>query len=524
MIKDENAYFDPKYFVSLLENYFKCNIYIFTRTQDNNGQMALPRYSQAYYKNLNRNKTVIIYEHMGSTSDNAQYPRCELVVKWKIAAKSEDDVAYFFDYNSKISVGIRNVSEKIHKSYVLNTEILPIIFPINTKIIKLLEQGIDSYGKTRFVTFEYESHTGMFITTPIQPLVLKEAKEWYIIKLPINIAVKLCNLLKITISDRTIISENNTNITKEIEGYFGNVKVTIPVEDISEKNLNKILGKNANIIKNTSIIPYMVKFTDKRFSLIDNYNRYKKLARYVTEYTYWLFSVYIHNKKIKIDEMDDSTIIKTFFMENVMIDKDFEYKNVEKKFSMTGGIMKKNKLVVKSDETLKRLVYSLRVFIKYNRNKVYNYHTKKVIEHYYVDITDFDKYQDQVILYGSNSIGKWITEQMIKYQLYENVRINYYFPYFFQNNLVDEFIYLAQNTDDLYKAFDISVQWYEFGKNPGNNPDGISNVKPEFDLYKYTNKNKIEKIHIKGASVIFEIKILGYKIDNIPMYTVLLKL
>lgn len=526
MINDKNAYFDPKYFVSLLENYFKCNIYVFTRSQDNNGKMALPRYSQAYYKNVNRNKSVIIYEHMGSTSDNAKYPRCELVVKWKISAKSEDDVSYCFDYNSKISLGIRNVAEKIHKSYVLNTEILPIVFPINTKTIKLIEQGIDSYGKTRFVIFEYESNKGMFITTPIQPLVLKEAKEWNVLKLPINIAVKLCIALNIKITSRSVVKENNIDITKEIQGVLGNINITIPVEDITYKYIEKTIGKNIREIENIQVVPYSVKFTDKKFSLIDNYNKYKKLARYITEYIYWMFSMYIKNKKIKIENIDDPIIIKTFFMENIIVDKNFEYKNVEKKFSLSSGIMNKNKMVVKSDETLKRLIYSLRVFAKYNRNKLYNYHSRKVIENYYVDVTDFDKYQDQVILYGSNSVEKWIIEQKIKYQLYDSIRIDYYFPYFFQNNLIDDSIYLAQNTDDLYKAFEISRQWYEFGKNTINidNLSDVDKIDLEFDLYRYINNKNIEKIHISGSNVSFNIKIIGYKVDGIPIYTVLLNL
>ena len=54
------------------------------------------------------------------------------------------------------------------------------------------------------------------------------------------------------------------------------------------------------------------------------------------------------------------------------------------------------------------------------------------MENYYIDTTDFDEYKDQVLLYGDESILKWIDEVSNKYTLYSTVQPNIiYKPYFF---------------------------------------------------------------------------------------------
>ena len=68
MISDDNVYMDPKLFISLLENVFKCNIFIFNRI-DNESRLILPNHVQSYYKFKNEYNSIFIYEHMGSPSD-----------------------------------------------------------------------------------------------------------------------------------------------------------------------------------------------------------------------------------------------------------------------------------------------------------------------------------------------------------------------------------------------------------------------------------------------------------------------
>ena len=78
IIKDEN-YINPHIFYPILEHIFKCNIILFTRNQQNpNGILSCPYFDKEYlkFKSDNKEKFVIIYEHMGAEIDNAKYPQC----------------------------------------------------------------------------------------------------------------------------------------------------------------------------------------------------------------------------------------------------------------------------------------------------------------------------------------------------------------------------------------------------------------------------------------------------------------
>jgi hypothetical protein len=89
---------------------------------------------------------------------------------------------------------------------------------------------------------------------------------------------------------------------------------------------------------------------------------------------------------------------------------------------------------------------------------------------------------------------------------------------------IDNNVYLAQNTQTLAKASDIAVSWIRKDYNVGVYAE--SNLPPvSFVLYSYRNSNDISKgMLIKGKPFSNEVKILGYKIDNNPEYTVLLPL
>ena len=106
-------------------------------------------------------------------------------------------------------------------------------------------------------------------------------------------------------------------------------------------------------------------------------------------------------------------------------------------------------------------------------------------------MSDFDQYQFQVILQGDNSVDKWIQEQKTKYFLYDSVQPQLITPYFFKNDLVDDKIYLAQNTDDIGKAMNIYNIWKKFNWNVGN--DLITSNQLDrfltFSLFRYINSS-----------------------------------
>lgn len=494
LIKDPEVYFDPKLFIHLLEDRFDCNIYLFTR-EVMDGEMTLPRHLQAYYKNYNKRRSIYVYEHMGS-----EYPQCELIIKYN-TKKGKNNSQYSFTYNE--SKNIRNVYSRLRKSYALNNIINETIIPPFHSSVKIYTQFIDSYGKTRILNIMYKNKKISLIISPIQPIKVLETTKSEIFLTDIKSAMELVEILQIKVKSQTIIG----NVNKELNGYMGNIFVSIPIE-----NGYKIDGIQEK--------QHGLSFPEKHISLLDKYNNNKKLARYLVEYTLWMYSTYLHeNGIVNITDKNISQFAEKLFI----IKPDYIYKHIEKLFNKNSSIIYGGKIVVHNKETIKRLMYVLRLSIQRNIDNVRKYHEYKIIQNYYVDITDFDKYNEQVILFGEESVDKWITDNNIVYNIHNEVQIGINTPYFFKNTLIDTNIYLAQNTQTLDKATDIAVTWVRKGYNVGIYATNMTPV--TFTLYSYINENTIRKgMKIKGKPFSEEVKIIGYKIDNKAEYTVLLSL
>jgi hypothetical protein len=498
MIKNLEVYFDPKLFVHIIEDRFDCNIFLFTR-KILDGEMVLPRHLQAYYKNRTKKRCVYVYEHMGSESDYAKYPQCELIIKYN-TKKSKGNVQYSFTH--KESRNVRNVYTRLRKAYALNNAINETYMPINPSI-KIKSQWIDSYGKTRRLNIIYENQNISLIVTPIQPIKVKETTTTTIYLTDVATAMKLVNVLNIQVGSQTVIG----GVTKEINGTLGNVNISIPIN-----NEDKIYG-----------IPekqHSLSFPEKDESSLGKYNTNKKMARYLVEYTLWVYSTYLNENGI-VDVSDNN--IAQFAKNFYTIKPGYDYGYIEKILKKDSSILDGGKIVVHNEETIKRLVYVLRLSAKRNVDSVRKYHERVVIKNFYVDITDFDIYSDQVILYGEESVNKWIQENNVIYTIQDEVQIGTNTPYFFKNSLVDNSVYLAQNTQTLDKASDIAVAWVREGYNVSIYAQNTTPV--SFTLYSYINGSNISAgRQIKGKPFSSEVKILGYKIDNNAEYTVLLPL
>ena len=172
-ISNFSVYFDPKLFISLLENIYECNIILFSR-DDETDEMILPRHLEAYYKTRRDYPYIFIYEHLGSHSDHAKYPRCELISRW-LTTESETHT-YVFPYSGKIGKHVHNIYNKLRKAYALNKYIPEAEFNIPT----VLEQGMDSYGKCRMINISYKNNISTLFTDPLQPF--QAVENWNIRK------------------------------------------------------------------------------------------------------------------------------------------------------------------------------------------------------------------------------------------------------------------------------------------------------------------------------------------------------
>ena len=205
--------------------------------------------------------------------------------------------------------------------------------------------------------------------------------------------------------------------------------------------------------------------------------------------------------------------IKDFIKEYIIIIPDFVYTKIDKNFQLNTGLMSNNKLVIQTEDIVKRLIYVLRITFLRNRQKILDYYKKLTIDDYYSDITDFETYNFQVILEGSDSLSKWISELQTNYTLYSQIQFEYTFPYFFKNSLINNEIYLTQNFDSLEKALNVSKLWVK------------SNIiNPSYTLYSYSNSTDIITHNIIGQMNNYNFKVIVSKYNEKLLFTVLLSI
>lgn len=516
-INDLDKYFDPKLFIHILELKFDCNIFIFSK--NNKGELILPRHIKGYYKLKNNKKSIFIYEHTGGESEKVEYPQCELIVR----DIGEETPEYNFSYGSIISENIFNVFNKINTSYIFNKKIEFIEFNIFSKTNVIpISQVIDSYGKTRCINLMYRNNTISLNTTPLPPFNIKEDIISNINLTDINTAIDLASELNITILYQLVDGDNNI---KDLRGKIGNVNVSIPIDGNDKqiyaipviKIINKdIIGKN--------IESDLFNYSDSYISILNEFNFYKKLSRYIIEYIIWLYSTFVNRNNIKEVDYLKSDILESFKNSYILIDENFNYGQINKSFSMSSGLFSNKKLVLKSEETLKRLFYVLKLFITRDVNSFINFKDREMIQDFYEDLTDFDYYPFQVILQGEDSIIKWIDEKNKNNFLSNEIIYEKSLPYFFRNQLInDNKIYLVQNTDNYIKAQNIAIFWNNYRYNPGNNVVIEKTSICKAIMYSYKNNKNINTYLIDGEDNDYNINIIGYKIEGKSLFSVLLE-
>lgn len=491
LIKNNSVYLSPLYFCQLLESYFQCTIYLF----DKEG-LVLPRHVQGYYTLENKNRpTILVYQNKGSESDHAKYPQCELIIRWNTDEPDLDNnTNYFYDSTDKISIKFKSFFNIVNKAYTLNREINPIKIP-DLKNAK--EQLIDVYGKCRRI--DYGTITVFF--DPLPPLGLKITSS------PVKeVSYQQAEEFIRTIGGSIMFQKVNNNKTMEIAFSYKSIKGSIPIIPINPISDLPIIAENV-LYKET---------TSKYETFIEN----KKNSRYITEYTYWLFSKYLEEKKVQVSDK----VFNSFYDDKMIIIPNKKYSNIKRTFSLESPVLKNGKLITVSEDMGKSLIFMLRLYYSHYPQKLINYKNNLTITEYYMDVDDFEKHSSQIVLRGEDSVYKWLSEFKILYHLTEEILIGTTSPYFFTNSLISDKIFLAKNANSLESALGVAYCWYNKGYAPSGEPP--TKEKPySFTLYSYKNAYDIEKFKIKGTmSVEKELRILGYKLNNLPFFTVLLDL
>ena len=386
-LNNYNQFFEPNLFVSILEKIYKCNIYVFNK----NG-LILPRFQKKYFSSkINTKENIFIYQHRGSKNERATYDRCELIVKWDTGG---EDVEYTEDNQSNVSKKMRDIFDTVVKSYSFSANSFGSHQIFNYYSDSYISQAIDSYGKTIMLKFQYENKEGTMLTSPMQPLPVQEIKDWTINKIKLQTAL---NFL-ISVQAQNIVQNQINDRIENVSAMIGDISVNIPVVR-SRPNPSFIVNLSSDDQN----------LYNKTISINKVFNRNKKLARYISEYVLWLFSLFLVSRGEGRDDLEQAI---NEFKQTIEIDESFQYPSyIEKTFSRDSPLLRDGRIVVKSAEIENRLIYHLKMQLRRNENKVLNYYKLRSIENYYVDITDFDEHEQQIMISGPESLQNWITEK-----------------------------------------------------------------------------------------------------------------
>ena len=504
-ILKSNVYLDPKLFIHLLEEQFKCNIILFSSVNNSAGEMITPRFTEGYYQNYNKHPYVFIYENIGSKTENLTYPQCEIILAYNKSILTGRNIQENFKHDNPIVSKAKNMFSLLTKAYTLNNVIktTEIVYPN----LEVNYQLIDVNGKCRLLNYRFKTFNVSIHTEPIQPISAESVIGWVDEeKIPLNIAFEFANYTGIVITNQSIDRAGNVIF---LNGKWSDVNIQISVSPEPKYN-------SLETVLDISVFKDNVVSTYKTF--IEN----QKKSRYITDYFVWLYSSFIKENELATN-LDSIT---SFVQTKITVKPLFVYGKISKFFLVDNpALFQEGKLILNSNELLKRLIYYLKYLLVREKQLVINYHQNTMIPNYYLNVTDFTKYQSQVILEGKDSINKFLLFNKDKKKLTNKIDIENTNPYFIKNNLIDNNILLAQNSNSLNTAIDLGSTWNTDGYNDYHNKTTPIEKPSKVTLYSYKNKSNITGYDLNigdGETKSDEpniVRVAGYKTDGISKFT-----
>jgi hypothetical protein len=283
-IIEKNEYINPRLFYRCLEEYYKCRIYIFTIV-DEICSFVYPDHKYAYLRYIQDDvPAVVIFEHYGSERDAVQIPRSEYLIVKSIGKNVSKFTGSPVAKLDKLFLStIKYYSEYRH--------IVDIQYPKNLNIIS---QGIDSFGKTRFLVVNYNKVRFYIITDPLPPL----------------------------------------NVPEEMEqcGNNSEYKIKLFIKEYKINNVTKLSDRYTGIQEGTNL-KFIFPFNLTGQSHLREYNNNQRIARYLQEYSYYIFSKYIYENKLPLDPNG----INKFLRDYTVVVQNYKYPKIPRKFDTKGA-------------------------------------------------------------------------------------------------------------------------------------------------------------------------------------------
>ncbi len=258
-------------------------------------------------------------------------------------------------------------------------------------------------GKQDFLQFSVptskKSESLCILTDPLPTLSVKQICVYHPVKM--QLAKKFLEL-------ENIISYSFVNINIKIVGIKASktfIDFYIPIKS-NEPSSNSDTQYD---IQSPSFLHFQSEMT--------MYTKLSSTARYLSEYIFYLYSRYYLSDATNDEDKTTPDYLEQFMVDSVEVDPTFEYGLIPRTFSLESGCFRDGKLIVPNDEIYKKLLYVLQLKIRDNFPELKNYSDYKYIQKYFVDIKDYEQSIDYMILYGQESLIKWIDNKKLDYKL-----------------------------------------------------------------------------------------------------------
>ena len=526
----EDKYLDPNLLYRFFEEYYKCNIITFTDGEDKKGRISIPRYSKNHIR-FEYNKDlpfIFIYENNGTQFPILEYPQCELIVLGKKTQKDYNIVNIFNPREYEFIDRLMQFYNNINLSYYLTTKVKTIKYPfikeksskkvvnyLMNKRFEILSQSINAFGKTILLDIrDVETNNEFHIfTEPIPPInvVIKRYEKYKIVNY--KYMKYVLDAMSGVISGKVVFK----GMCVEVLFNINNINCSFRTEEFDERKLNVPVKNDESIIN----ILKLDSEKESNMETIDAFVTNKKLARNLNEFIIYLFSKYLDDRNIKTDI--NKTHVEQFISENIGIDRSSTLE-LSKFYSLNfedyNQILVNGKLLIPSKSLIKRIIFSLEFIIQRDVNKLINYHTKKRMDNFFVNLSDFSIIPGQVTLYKEQSVLNYINDKINKNRevISESIILNKTEPYFFSNNLIQpNVIFLAQRTETLQKACYVLYNWYKNGCNKG--PELYEDIsKTDYNERKDYSTSLEKNLLVYSYTNTFDIKIIAKVNDKIELY------
>jgi hypothetical protein len=487
ILLDKNKYLDPRIWHSLVETKYGCNIFIYKISDEHpNGTIVIPRFSQIYLsKHIFPDKPTIFIVKKMPDAINVDC-QTEILVRYNHKAKGNKRFKFVFQNDIFITQAIKMFYESIN-IFVINPESSHNYKPINTKsklFEGVLSQYIDSYGKSRMLTYDNDI---CLMTPPLPPFDKKENLKLHVTNANLDIVLDFVKSKNLTIT-----SQYGNEITKIIKGLWvkskklktdGLIYGYIPINEENEIH---------NINYSSKYLYNLLEVEDS--SSLELYRSLRKKAFFLKEYTLFQYTT-----NLKILDSDDF-VIKPNHIYNI--------KSLNKLLIPNNPVIYQNgKIIVTTEKTRDNLINFLKISLSTNYEKVMSYSNRTIVNDFYKNVSDFRKVKNQLVFNDVDTLYSWnLTKSSLNNinviktgQDETEIEIN---PYYYRNYKVNEGkIAIAQQVRDfsLKNLLNISNIWDNERKNvgySGNETFNVREIDPKNESYiVYTPEGKSKIIN-----------------------------